>query len=102
MVLWIIPVVVWSLHGTVISLRDILVTVRYPLASTIGAGGLAFGVRLVYGHSSLSRLALESAVLLSVYVGMLLFVMRQKSFYLSLLRNLLGHSSAKEAAPVSA
>ena len=92
------------MHGTVISFRDIMLTVSRPLASSIVAGGLAFGVRLVYGQflSPLPRLVLETIVLLVTYLGMLLFVAGQKSFYLDLLRGLKRSPSAKEKSLVSA
>ena len=53
MTLWVIPLIVWCVHGTAISFRDILLTVSRPLASGILAGGLAFGVRLICGQSCL-------------------------------------------------
>jgi O-antigen/teichoic acid export membrane protein len=98
MMLWVIPVIAWSVHGTVISFRDIVLEVSRPLASSIVAGGLAFGVRLAYGQllSPLPRLVLECAVLLAVFVGVLLFVTGQKTLYLDLLRGLKGPSTAKE------
>jgi O-antigen/teichoic acid export membrane protein len=102
MTLWIIPVIVWSVHGTVISVRDILVTVSRPLASSIVAAGLALGVRFFSAQPPLPRLLLESTVLLSAYLVMLLYVMDQKPFYVDLLRKLIGRSSVEEKALVSA
>ncbi len=104
MMLWVIPVIAWSVHGTVISFRDILLTVSRPLASSILAGGLAFGVRLLYCPllSALPRLLLESTLLLVTFVGILLFVTGQKELYLDLLRGLKGPSSAKEESLASA
>jgi O-antigen/teichoic acid export membrane protein len=90
MVLWVIPFIAWCVHGTVITVRDILLAVSRPLASGILAGGLAFVVRLAYGQflSPLPRLILESIILLVTYLGILLFVTGQKSLYLDLLRGL--------------
>jgi O-antigen/teichoic acid export membrane protein len=90
MMLWVIPHIAWCIHGTVISFRDILLAVSRPVASSIVAGGLALGVRLVYGHllSPVPRLVLESAVLLVTFFGMLFFFGGQKSLYLDLLRGL--------------
>jgi O-antigen/teichoic acid export membrane protein len=95
MTLWVIPHIAWCIHGTVISFRDILLAVSRPVAACSVAGGLAFGVRLVYGHflPPLAGLALESTVLLVTFFGMLLFVMGQKFFYLDLLRGLKWSSS---------
>jgi len=100
MLLWVIPAVAWCVHSTVISFWDIVVTVSRPLASSIAAAGLAFGVRLVCGQllSPLPRLVLESVVLLTVFLGMLLFVMGQKSFYQDLFRGLNVRSSLSTAA----
>lgn len=96
--LWVLPLIAWCVHRTVISFRDILLAVSRPLASSIVAAGLASGARLVYGRlfSPLPRLLLESAALLVIYLGMLLFVMGQKFFYLDLLRGLSRRSSIKE------
>ena len=90
MTAWVIPVVVWSVHGTPISWRDILGAASRPLASVTLAGVFSFAVRLFYGQtlSPLPRLALESTVLLISYSVTLLFVAEQKSVYLDLLRGL--------------
>jgi PST family polysaccharide transporter len=103
MVLWIIPAVVWCVHGTAISVGDILSTASRPLASSIVAGGFAYGVRLVYGHllSALPRLVLESTALLVAFFGILLFVAGQKLLYLDLLRGLKASPVAKEETVAS-
>lgn len=101
--LWILPLIAWCVHGTVVSFRDILLTVSRPLLSSVVAGGLAFGLRVTYGQTlfPLPRLALESAVLLLTFLGILLFVTGQKAFYLNLLRGLTKPALAKEDALVS-
>src|ERR1039457_6477459 len=97
MLLWVLPAIAWTVHGTVISVRDMLLTVSRPLASSLVAGAFAFGVqRFCVQLPPLSRLALESAVLLITFVGMLLFVTGQKVLYLDLLRGLKGPISGKE------
>ena len=95
LMLWVIPHIWLCVHGTVISVRDILLAVSRPLATGILAGGFAFGVRLIGGPlvSPLPRLVLESSVLLITFFGMLLFVAGQKSLYLDLLRGLRGVKS---------
>jgi hypothetical protein len=88
MTLWVIPHILWCVHGTPISLRDILLAVSRPLASGILAGRLAFGVQLICGQfiSPLPRLVLESSVLFVTFYAALLFAAGQKSLYLDLLR----------------
>lgn len=90
MLLWVIPHIAWCVHGTVISLRDILVTAMRPLASCIAGGTIAFVVRLAYGSElqPLPRLIVENVVLFTVYLWILLFIIGQKSLYLDIIRNL--------------
>jgi hypothetical protein len=90
MILWLIPHILWCVHGTVISLRDILLAVSRPAASGVLAGAVAFGVRLMCSQffSPLPRLVLESGVLFGTFFGVLLFAAAQKSLYLDLLRGL--------------
>jgi O-antigen/teichoic acid export membrane protein len=101
--LWVIPHILWSVHGTVISFRDVLLTVSRPLASGIVAGALAFGVRLICGPlvSPLPRLVLETSVLFIAFFGALLFAAGQRSLYLDLFRGLKGPSSVSEKISVS-
>jgi O-antigen/teichoic acid export membrane protein len=90
MSLWVIPHILWCVHGTAISLRDILLTVSRPLASGVLAGGLAFGVQLLCGQfgSPYTRLLLESGVLVVAFYAALLFAAGHKSLYLDLLAGL--------------
>ena len=99
---WVIPHIWWCVHGTAISVRDILVAVSRPLASGIVAGGIAFGVRLICGQfvSPWPRLVLENGVLLTAFFGILLFAAGQKSLYLDLFRGFRGSSSAIEKVSV--
>ena len=96
MMLWLIPLILWCIHGTMISFRDILSAVSRPLASGILAGMPAFGVRLISDEfvSPLPRLLLESSVLFATFFSVLLFAAGQKSLYLDLFRGLKGSSSA--------
>src|SRR6266705_1085295 len=104
MTIWAVPHIAWCVHGTVISLCDILRTASRPLVSGIVAAVLAFGVQFVCGQSlsPLPRLILGTAVLLGAYVGMLFYVMGQKAVYWDLLRGLRRSSSVKEETLVPA
>jgi PST family polysaccharide transporter len=100
MILWVIPHIAWSVHGTVISLRDVLLAASRPLLSGIAAAILAFTVQFFCSHwSPFPRLILGGVALLSVYVAMLLFVMGQKAVYLSLMRSMWKRSPIDENAP---
>ncbi len=103
MMLWIVPAIFWCVKGTIISFRDISLTVSRPAASIIPAAGLAFGANIFLSHvsSTLFRLVLECAVLLFVYTGILLFVAGEKSFYLDLFRSLRPSSLVKKKDFVS-
>src|SRR5678809_454047 len=73
MTIWLVPLVVWAVHGTEISVWDIVFALRHPFISSIVAAGLAYGVRSIFGESlSLwPRLILEGMVLLLSYAGLL-------------------------------
>jgi O-antigen/teichoic acid export membrane protein len=94
--LWVIPHILWCVHGTPISFWDILKVISRPLCCGIIAGGIAFSVRLLLGGavSALPRLLLESSVLFATFFGVFLFAAGQKSLYLDIVRGLRGPSSA--------
>lgn len=104
MILWAVPCIAWSVRGTVISLRDILLTASRPLISGLVGAILAFAVQAFLGQSlsPLPRLILGISVLLGSYSGILLYGMRQKAFYLDLLRGLTGRPSVEDEVLVSA
>jgi PST family polysaccharide transporter len=86
MTLGLFPLVIWAVHGTMISVVDIVQTFIRPLASSIVAAAFAFVVNALYGVtlSLLPRLTLEMSVFGITYVVVLLFVVGQKSFYLDI------------------
>lgn len=101
--LWVFPCIVWAVHGTVISVGDVLRTLSRPVAASVVAGILAFGVRLACGQSlsALPRLTLECAVLLFSFAAMVFFVTGQKALYLDLLRGFLKRPSPIEEKSMS-
>jgi O-antigen/teichoic acid export membrane protein len=104
MTLWVVPHIAWGVHGTMVSLRDIVVVAGRPLVSGIVAAALAFSVQFFFGQSMspVPRLFLGSAVLLSAYVGMLFYVMGQKAAYVDLLRTMGKRSPVEEKILASA
>lgn len=87
---WVVPHMMWSIHGTMISLSDLLQSVGRPLLSTIVAAAFTYTVDLAYAQSfaPLARLSVSGGILVVTYLWMLLFIMGQKSFYADLLRGL--------------
>ena len=104
MMLWAIPHIAWCVHGTVVSLRDILLAVSRPFVSGVTAAALAFGAQFLWSQSwaPLPRLLLGGGVLLSTYVGVLFFVMRQKAVYMDLFQGLRRRSAIEEKTLVPA
>jgi len=86
MTLWLIPHLVWCLHGTAISVSDLVLAVSRPFLSGIVAAAVAFVVQVKFEGwgSPLVRLLLEGSVMLCIYCLMLLLVMGQRAFYLDL------------------
>jgi PST family polysaccharide transporter len=102
MTLWVIPHLAWCVHGTVISVRDALSAAGRPLLSGLVAAAFAAGLQpVIGGWGPFPKLVVESSVLLGAYLGMLLFVMGQKTLYLNLLRELRTRSPIKEKSLVS-
>ena len=104
MTAWMIPTIIWAVHGTAISVWDVLKTPIRPMVSSAVAAALALGVDHFYGPilSPLSRLLVEGTVLATSYVGMLLFVTGQRAFYLDLWRRSKGSAPTEEKSLASA
>jgi O-antigen/teichoic acid export membrane protein len=108
MMLWVVPHIAWCVRGTVVSFRDIVVAARRPLLSGFTAATIAFGVQLLYGQllSPLPRLVLGVSILLIIYLGMLMYIMGEKEFYLELLhmirrRTLIAEGNADQSPDLS-
>jgi PST family polysaccharide transporter len=102
--LWIVPHIVWCVHGTPISVRDVLQTLVRPLLSGLVAALPPFALQLFYGHmlSPLLRVVLGGTIFFIIYFGMLLYVMGQKSFYLDLIQGLRRSSPVDDDVMVAA
>jgi PST family polysaccharide transporter len=103
MALWVIPFVVWAVHGTAISARDILIALGGPLGSSVVAAGVAFGVQSIYGAllAPLTRLILEATVLVATYAAVLLFITGPHSVYFDILRSMKSSEPAEEKSLAS-
>ena len=94
MTIWLVPHVMWVVHGTTISAWALFRVAVGLLLSAAVAGAIAFVAQSYFGERQLPiiRLLLEGGIMVVAYLGILLFVMGQKNFYFELLRGLLGYS----------
>jgi O-antigen/teichoic acid export membrane protein len=92
MSLWLVPHVLWCLKDTPVSPRDLVTAVSRPLAAALVAGGVA-----ALAHSQLLglewpivRLALTGIVMVTVHLGVLLFILGERRAYLDVFREFRG------------
>ena len=87
MVLWLLPHIVWCLHGTTITPLDLLRTTSGPLFSALVAVTLAYAVHAYFGSSltPFFRLVLAGTVMAAAYSCLMTCAMG-KDFYLDLFR----------------
>jgi O-antigen/teichoic acid export membrane protein len=94
MLLWVVPCLTSSVHGTMISLQDLLRALGRPLISAVTAAAVAYMAQSFYwtymASAPFTRLLLGCVILVVTYLWMILWVMGQKEFYLDLLRGLRG------------
>jgi O-antigen/teichoic acid export membrane protein len=90
MMLWLVPHVFWCLHGTVVSPWDLFLATGRPLVACLFASVVVFGIQSYLGYWQLPvvRLLLGGGIMAGIYLGILLFVMGQKSFYFDLFKGL--------------
>ena len=100
MVLWLLPVVVWSLYRTPISIRDVAVTVSRPLLSSVVSAVAALGVCSMHSMSHWARLSVGGIVLTATYLTIMLYVMGQKTFYFDLVQKMFRRAPVDEIAVV--
>jgi PST family polysaccharide transporter len=102
--LWIVPVAIWAVHGTAVSALDLLIAVGRPLASIVAPAALAYTLMLFLGQSlsPLPRLILETFILFTAYLAVLLFVAGQKELYLDLYRGFTGRPSRQSEELIGA
>jgi O-antigen/teichoic acid export membrane protein len=89
MVIKVIPITAWALHGTGVRVRDILAALSRPLAACAAAAMVGFAVHVVCGptQSPVLRLVLEIGVFGVVYVAALFLIAGQAlHLYLDLFR----------------
>lgn len=104
MTLWVVPHIVWCVHGTMVSVKDVFRAVSRPMISGVVAALLTFLLQLIYGAMlpPLVRLLAGVACFGCLYLGMLMYAMGQKMFYVELVRSLKGRRPVKESVLASA
>jgi len=95
--LWVLPHMLWSVHGTSVSIRDLLRTVSKPLLSGLVATVAALPLRYFFGDqlSPFAMLMTGGLLMVGTYLWMLLIVMGQKEFYLNLVLKVRSPSPAE-------
>ncbi|MBI3475590.1 MAG: lipopolysaccharide biosynthesis protein [Acidobacteria bacterium] len=103
MCLCVVPVMAWVVKGTAISLGDILSAASKPLLSGGAAAAIVFVLQLAYGPwmSQRPRLLTGVTILVVTYAGILLYVMKQKAFYIEIFRMLLNRTANSERVAAS-
>ncbi|RZN12789.1 lipopolysaccharide biosynthesis protein [Bradyrhizobium genosp. SA-3] len=86
MTLWLIPHIVWCLHGTMISPWDLFMSVGRPLLSGAAAGAAAWVCQLYLAGEELPflRLLLGGCIMAGTYYSVLLIIMGQRALYFDL------------------
>jgi len=84
----IVPLVVWGLHDSVVPPPEAAQTVKAPVLAALGATVIALPAALWFGSlmPPVARLLCEGTIFAVSYILLLLFPMRQKAFYASLIR----------------
>lgn len=95
----VIPIVVWALHGTGISIRDFLNTVKQPLLSGVVAGLCGYALKTALGDSVswVVGMIIGILVLFGIYAFLLLIVMGQKAVYVDLAKQVIERKRRKGA-----
>lgn len=103
MLLVVLPLIAWSARGTPVSFRDLLLCIGRPLLSGLIAAVPAIALRYFAGSlHSLPRLALGAVLVASIYLWILLYVLRQKDLYVEILRGFFKPAPTDPSVAVSA
>jgi O-antigen/teichoic acid export membrane protein len=96
-VLLVFPIVVWAIHGTGITIRNFLNTVKQPLLSGLVAGLCGYALRQALGSSVswVVGLLIGAVVVFGVYAFLLLIVMGQKPLYVDLAKQVIQRKRGK-------
>jgi O-antigen/teichoic acid export membrane protein len=100
MTLYIIPHLMWCVHGTNVTLKDLFRTAGKPLLAGLAAGAACIAFRQVAGDwPSILRLIVGGILLACTYGLVLLFVLGQREFYVDLVKTVFGRRTATGVMP---
>lgn len=102
--LTVIPAVIWSIHGTVIRLRDVIVTLSRPLLSGMFATCVTFGLQPIYNSHlpPLPRLMISGFIFAATYIGMMFYVMGLKGFFVDVFKGFIQPKVVEEPLDIHA
>lgn len=100
MTLYLIPHLLWCIHGTNVSLSDLFRTAGKPLIAGLAAGAACVAFQqLASAWPSIFRLLVGGILLACTYGLVLLFALGQREFYVDLVKTVFGQRSASGAMP---
>jgi PST family polysaccharide transporter len=96
MTLRVVPIIAWAVHGTPISVREVLRAFGLPLGACVIAAALTSALQLTYeaALTPLPRLLLSSTILVVTYTTVLLLAAGRNSVYERTFRQLTRRSIA--------
>lgn len=103
MALWTIPHLIWCTRETTLSAWKLLRVARTPAIASLIAAPFSLGAHAAMsGAPPLPRLLVEGIVLSLIYVGAVLWGREDRTFFIGLVRSLLGGRSEIDAPPGAA
>jgi len=101
---WLVPHILWCLHGTMISPNDLFLTIIKPLFSAVFAATAAFGAHFYSTEwcPPMLRLTVAAVIMIIVYFFVLLIIMRQYAMYSSLVGGLWARNNEDRPGPTYA
>lgn len=98
-VVLVVPIVIWALHGTGITMRDFWATVKQPMLSGMVAGVCGLGIKFALGSAlgPIPALLVGSCGVFGIYAFVLLVIMGQKARYVDLVKQVIERKRAKQA-----
>ncbi|MBI3853199.1 MAG: lipopolysaccharide biosynthesis protein [Verrucomicrobia bacterium] len=97
-----VPILAWAIHDTGITARTYWQASRKPLLAGLFAAACGLAFKMAFGAllPAIPRLILGLGIVFSVYLGVLLVVMKQAGLYRDLINQIFQRTLGKETKPV--